>query len=221
MGAVNAQENRERKIAAVQLETECVLIRPEAPFTYTSGLKGPIYCDNRGLLSFPHARNMVIEAYLALIAENNIQYDVLGGVATAGIPWASILADRIGKPLIYIREKAKVHGRQNQIEGRLEKGQRVLIIEDHISTGGSSIKAINAVKEAGGIVEYCLAISTHEMQKAEEAFREVNCKLRTATRFTVTLKEAITQQKIQKEQEAIVIDWNKNPENWGEKYGFQ
>lgn len=210
----------EAYVARILLETEAVMIRPTQPFTYASGIRSPIYCDNRALLSYSDARETIVNAYLDMIKQHGIKYDVLAGVATAGIPWASILADRTQKPLIYIREKPKDHGRRNQIEGRFEPGQKVLIIEDHISTGGSSVRAIQSVREAGGIVEVCLAISSYEMAEAEEAFRDANCTLYTGTVFTAMVQEARALERITVEQEAVVMDWKTDPKGWAKKHGF-
>lgn len=220
MTTIYAADSRERRIARVQLDADCVRINPTKPYTYASGIKSPIYCDNRALLSYPDARDCIVDAYLSLIKEHKIEYDVLAGVATAGVPWGAIIGDRVKKPFIYIREKPKDHGRQNQIEGRFESGQRVLIIEDHISTGGSSVRAIQPVREAGGIVEFCLAISTYEMTEAEEAFRAANCNLYTATVFTAMVEEAKALEKLAAEHEEVVMDWKADPKGWAARHGF-
>ena len=211
----------EAYIAQVLLETEAVMIRPTQPFTYASGMKSPIYCDNRRVLSFPDKRQIVVHRFLETIEREGITYDVIAGVATAGIPWASIIADRLNAPLIYVRDKAKGHGKENQIEGKLEPGQRALIIEDHISTGGSSIKAVQAVRNAGGIVEYCLAITTYEMSSAQEAFEAAQCKLRTQTRLQDLVREAVALEKIGKDQTGIIEDWKADTKGWGKKHGFE
>ncbi|MBI5002579.1 orotate phosphoribosyltransferase [Candidatus Woesearchaeota archaeon] len=221
MTTLYAAESRERRVARVQLEAACVIIRSTEPYTYASGIKSPIYCDNRALLSNVDAREAIVKVYLDMIQEHRIEYDVIAGIATAGIGWAGIIADRTRKPMIYIREKPKEHGRKNQIEGRFEQGQRVLIIEDHISTGGSSVRAIQPVREAGGIVEACLAISTYEMAEAEQAFREANCSLYTGTVFTAMVEEARALEKIAADHEAIVMDWKADPKGWGKKHGFE
>lgn len=215
------QNSTERRVARVQLETECVIIRPTQPYTYASGIKSPIYCDNRALLSYPTARDAIVNAYLSMIQEHGIKYDVLAGVATAGIPWGSIISDRVKKPFIYVREKPKGHGRENQIEGRFERGQRVLIIEDHISTGESSVRAIQPVRDAEGIVECCLAISSYEMKEAEEAFRTANCKLYTGTVFSAMVEEANVLGKIDAENQRVVMDWKADPKGWAARHGFE
>lgn len=215
------EQRRQQEIARILLEKEAVIINATSPFTYASGIKSPIYCDNRLLLSFPEARDKIIDAMLHIIAQEVQNFDIIAGVATAGIPWASIIADRLEKPLIYIRVKAKEHGRENLIEGGIENGQRVLIIEDLISTGGSSLKAVEAVKETGAMVEYCVAVFSYEMKKAEKGFADAQCKLHTTTKFSQLVKEATIMKRISEQEESIVLEWNQDPENWGEKYGFQ
>jgi orotate phosphoribosyltransferase len=207
-------KRREREIAQIQLQTACVLINPTNPFTYASGMKSPMYCDNRALLSYPEARDKIVDMFLYFLAQKVQNFDVIAGVATAGIPWASMLADRLEKPLIYVRDKPKEHGRQNQIEGKFEKEQKIVIIEDHISTGESSLKAIEAVRNAGAIVEHCIAISSWEMQQAAEAFQAAACQLWTGTRFTALVEEAIASGKVSQEEHKRMMDWKEDQKSW-------
>ncbi len=212
---------REEEIARMLLEKQAVIINATAPFTYASGIKSPIYCDNRMLLSCPDARDKIIDAMLHIIAQKVQKFDIIAGVATAGIPWASIIADRLEKPLIYIRAKPKEHGRENLIEGKVEKGEKVLLIEDLISTGGSSLKAVEAIKKSGAEIENCIAVFSYEMKKAEKAFAETQCALHTSTRFSILVKEATMLKRISEQEEKIVLDWNANPESWAARHGFQ
>lgn len=212
---------REQEIARLLLEKNVVVINAKKPFTYASGMKSPIYCDNRMLLSYPNARDKIIDTMIKIIVQQATKFDIIAGVATAGIPWASIIADRLEKPLVYIRSAEKEHGKQNQIEGKIEATQRVLIIEDLVSTGGSSLKAVQAVREAGGIVEHCIAVFTYEMKKATQAFEDAKCKVFTTTTFTTLIKEAAVLKKITKEEEEMVLDWNTDPENWTKKHGLE
>lgn len=214
-------EEREQQIAALLLNKRAVIIKLTEPFVYTSGIKSPIYCDNRLLLSFPEARDEIIDEMLQIIEQKIQSVDCIAGVATAGIPWASIIADRLEKPLIYVRDKPKEHGKRNQIEGKIEKGQKVVVIEDLISTGRSSIKAIEAVRDAGGNVNYCIAVFTYEMKNAEEAFANAQCALHCTTKFSILVRQATALHKITKEQETIVLEWNQDPENWWKKYGYK
>ncbi|MEK6921672.1 MAG: orotate phosphoribosyltransferase [Nanoarchaeota archaeon] len=215
------EQKREQEIARILLEKQAVIINQKNPFTYASGIKSPIYCDNRTLFSFPDARDKIIDAMLHIIAQEVQNFDVIAGVATAGIPWASIIADRLEKPLIYIRAKPKEHGRENLIEGKVEKGQRVLIIEDLVSTGESSLKAGEAVKETGARVEHCIAVFSYEMKKAEDGFANAQCTLHTTTKFSQLVREAKIMKRISEQEEKIVLEWNQDPENWGKKYGFE
>lgn len=211
----------EQEIAQLLLEKKAVIINPKKPFTYTSGMKSPIYCDNRILLSYPDVRDKIVDAMIKIIAQHEATFDVIAGVATAGIPWASIIADRLEKPLVYVRSAAKEHGKQNQIEGKIETNQKVLVIEDLISTGGSSLKAVQAVREAGGIVDCCIAVFTYEMKKANNAFGNEKCTIFTTTTFTTLVKEATILKNITKEEEKTVLEWNTDPENWAKKQGLE
>lgn len=205
----------EKEIAKILLEVNAVILRPNQPFTFTSGIKSPIYCDNRLLMSYPKKRNVIIETFLNILKEK--EFDILAGTATAGIPWSSWLAQKLNKPMIYIRGKAKEHGKENLIEGKLEKGKRVIVVEDLISTGGSSIDAVEAVREAGGIVEYCIAIFTYQLEKAINKFNERKCNLITLTNFSTLVEVAVENEYIKPEEKSIVFSWNKDPENWANK----
>ena len=209
-----------KETASILLEIQAVKLNPAEPFTYASGIKSPIYCDNRMILSFPDKRAKIISFFLEVIKQNNLQFDIVCGIATAGIPHAALIAEKLGKPMIYARSEAKDHGRKNQIEGKLERGQKVLMVEDLISTGGSSINAVNAVREAGGIVENCVAIFTYEMEKAKKAFSDsaTGCKLSTLSNFSALVETAAESGYITAEQKEIILEWNKNPEEWYGKH---
>lgn len=141
--------NRSEQIAAQLLEIEAVFLSPEDPFTWASGIKSPIYCDNRVSLSYPKARDLIRDSFVELIQEQYPGLDAVAGVATAGIPHASLIADKMQLPMCYVRSSSKDHGRTNQIEGKLKHGAKLVVVEDLISTGGSSLKAVEALKEAG------------------------------------------------------------------------
>lgn len=218
------QGNKEKKheiaeqVAGILLEIKAITLDPENPYTFASGIRSPIYCDNRMLMSFPDKREKIIQFFLETIKYDKLEFDVIGGIATAGIPHAAWLAEKLVKPMIYVRSEAKEHGKQNQIEGKLEKGQRVLMVEDHISTGGSSVNALNAVKEAGGVVENCLSITTYEMEKAKNAFNTAGCSVSSLTNFSTIVNVAEKMKYINAKQKEIILEWNKNPRAWGEKY---
>ncbi|MFH1235504.1 MAG: orotate phosphoribosyltransferase [Parcubacteria group bacterium] len=207
------------EVASILLKIRAITLSPKEPYTFTSGLKSPIYCDNRLLMSYPDLRKKVIDQFIAVIQKNNLVFDIVGGTATAGIPHAAWIADRLQKPMIYIRGKSKEHGKKNQIEGKLEKGQIVLIIEDLISTGGSSVSAVEAVREAGGVTHDCCAIFTYELEKARKKFEDAQCRLLTLTTFSEVLSTATAQKYINPEEETIAREWNKDPEKWGEQFG--
>ncbi|MFH1426701.1 MAG: orotate phosphoribosyltransferase [Candidatus Kerfeldbacteria bacterium] len=209
------------EIAKLLLDIKAVALNTEEPFRYTSGILSPIYCDNRLVISYPDKREVVIQAFLDLIREQNLEFDVVGGTATAGIPHAAWIADRLKKPMIYIRGKEKGHGKKNRIEGVIKKGQTVLIVEDLISTGGSSVDAGLAVREEGGVVIDCIAIFTYEMQKARAAFSEADIQLHTLTNFSTLVDVASANGYIKKDEQEKILAWNKDPQAWGSAMGYE
>lgn len=211
----------EEEIARILLASNAVTLRPQKPYKYASGILSPIYCDNRLLISLPEERRMIVDAFLDLIKESKAEFEVVAGTATAGIPHAAWISDRLGKPMIYIRQDAKDHGKQNSIEGSLRKGERVIVIEDLISTGGSSVNAVKGVRSAGGIVDSCFAIFTYEMKKAKESFRDARCKVYPLTTFSTLVKIAAQKGYISSEDEKTVLEWNADPEGWGRNMGFE
>jgi orotate phosphoribosyltransferase len=207
----------EKDVAETLLRIRAVALSPNEPYRYTSGILSPIYCDNRLLISYPDDWQLIIEGMLKIIVNiigmENI--DIIGGTSTAGIPHAAQLAERLMLPMIYIKSSPETHGKQTIIEGKLEPGMRVLVIEDLISTGGSSIKAVESVRDAGGLVDHCLAIFTYQMQQSLEAFRKASCTLYTLSNFATLMKVAKEKEYITEEEHAKAIEWNRNPEAWG------
>lgn len=203
----------EKEIAEILLKVNAVTLRPKEPFTFVSGIKSPIYCDNRLIISHTVERKIIIESFLKKI--EGLKFDIVAGTATAGIPWAAWIALKLDKPMIYVRDKPKGHGKENQIEGRLEKGQKVLVVEDLISTGGSSVAAVEAVRNAGGDVIACVAIFTYGFKKSKSAFEQAKCKLFTLTNFDTLIDVAVKADYIDEEDRDNVLSWNKNPEQWG------
>lgn len=211
----------EVKIAEVLLENEAVKVKTDPPFTWVSGIKSPVYCDNRKLIGIVKAREAIVEAFLKTIEEKGLEFDVVGGTATAAIPWASFLAQKFGKPMIYIRPEKKGHGAGKQIEGHLEKGSKVLIVEDLISTGGSSATAANAVREEGGCeVTDIMAILTWEIPKSSEVFKENDLKLTPLTNYTHVIGQASENGDIPKDQISTVLEFKENPAGWADKMGL-
>ena len=204
-------------IARRLLEVEAVKLAPRSPFTWASGLSSPIYCDNRVLLSYPAIRSEVVEGLRELAGDFTDVYGI-AGVATAGIPHGALLADRLGLPFVYIRSKAKEHGRQNQIEGRVEPGKRYLVVEDLISTGGSSLKAIDALKSAGGEIAGAVAIFSYEFPAAVRAFEQADIKLATISGYSTLLKEAVEHAYITGPEAKTLADWRESPRAWSDAF---
>jgi orotate phosphoribosyltransferase len=205
--------NLAQQVARQLLAIKAVKLSPNAPFTWASGILSPIYCDNRIVLSYPEARQIVKQGF---VEKSTVfgDFDVVAGVATAGIPHGALLADAIDKPFIYVRDKAKGHGRQNQIEGEVKAGQKVLVIEDLISTGGSSIKAIHALKEAGCEVVGILAIFTYGFDEAVATFAAENIPMDTLSNYSVLITEALNMDYIAEADAAALNAWRENPKEW-------
>jgi orotate phosphoribosyltransferase len=211
----------EREVARILLEVKAVTLSPKKPYKFVSGILSPIYCDNRLLMSYPDQRKRIIRGFIDLIEKNKIEFDVIGGIASSGIAHAAWIAERLNKPMIYIRKRTKEHGKENLIEGKLDKGEKVLVIEDLISTGGSAINGVESVRANGGKVDHCLAIFTYEMEKSKEGFKNIDCKLLTLTNFSTLIDEAIRNHYIKEEDKEMVLEWSKNPQEWGRKMGFE
>ena len=201
-----------KQVARELLKIKAVKLSPQTPFTWASGILSPIYCDNRIVLSHPSARDVVKNAFVEIA--QTFDFEVVAGVATAGIPHGALLADAIGKPFIYVRDKAKGHGRQNQIEGEVKAGQKVLVIEDLISTGGSSIKAIHALKEIDCEVVGALAIFSYLFQEATDVFQAENVPLATLSNYDALLEEAVLLNYISENDLETLKDWRRNPKEW-------
>ncbi|MBP3816333.1 MAG: orotate phosphoribosyltransferase [Firmicutes bacterium] len=206
----------ERTIAKDLLKIKAVFFRPEEPFTWASGIKSPVYCDNRLTLTAPLVRLHVEEGLSRLIKENYPEVQVLMGTATAGIAHAAIVGHLMGLPMGYVRSGAKDHGRQNQIEGRLNPGDKVVVVEDLISTGGSVIEAVEALREAGAEVLGVVSIFTYGMKKGIERLKEANIKNVSLTNFDVMAEVAAEEGYIAKEDIAKLIAFRDNPqdESW-------
>lgn len=207
--------NRSEQVASYLLKIGAVALRPQEPFTWTSGIKSPIYCDNRLTMAFPEVRGYIADAFAQLIISQYPDADVIAGTATAGIPHAAWVADKLNLPMAYIRDKAKGHGKQNQIEGRITPGQKVVVIEDLISTGGSSIKAAQAVQEAGGEVLAVLAIFSYELDRAVDAFAAAEMPLQTLSNYSTLIDVALAQGKIAATDVELLRSWRNDPSAFG------
>ncbi|MFD2638211.1 orotate phosphoribosyltransferase [Piscibacillus salipiscarius] len=197
-------------IAKQLINIGAIKLDPENYFTWTSGIKSPIYCDNRIIISFPKVRKSVIEAMLQEIKTNFKEVEVIAGCATAGIPHAAWIADQLDLPMVYVRDKAKSHGLNNQIEGQIGNGERVLVIEDLISTGGSSIKAANAVEEAGGEVLGILSIFSYNLMKSQKNMKEHGYESYSLLTFDTLLHELVESGDFDTNQMNTLIEWRNN-----------
>lgn len=203
-----------RDMADFLLEIKAVILNAADPFTWASGIKSPIYCDNRKTLSHPKVRNFIKTSFADLIDDEFGDTDVIAGVATAGIPHGALVADVLNLPFVYVRDKPKGHGLENQIEGKLEPGQRVFVIEDLISTGGSSLKTVDALRAAGAEVVGLGAIFTYGFPQAETAFKEANCKAVTLTNYDTLLDIALRNNYIKQSELDTLKAWKENPQGW-------
>ncbi|WP_179032910.1 orotate phosphoribosyltransferase [Paenibacillus kribbensis] len=202
-------------IASHLLRIQAVALRPQQPFTWTSGIKSPIYCDNRLTMSYPEVRELIADSFAALIREQYPETEVIAGTATAGIPHAAWVAQKLNLPMAYVRDKAKGHGKENQIEGRISAGQKVMVIEDLISTGGSSIKAAQAVAQAGAQPLAVLAIFNYQLDKATQAFEEAGVKLQSLSNYTALMEVALREGTIQEEEMELLRSWRQDPASFG------
>ncbi|WP_164669071.1 orotate phosphoribosyltransferase [Virgibacillus doumboii] len=196
-----------REIARNLLDIEAVKIRTDDYFTWTSGIKSPIYCDNRLTMSYPELRTNIAEAFVQLIEQMDQKPDVIAGCATAGIPHAAWIADKLDLPMVYVRSKPKGHGKGNQIEGTIEKGQRVVVIEDLISTGGSSIEAAKALQQEGADILGVLAIFTYGLEKSKQQFKKAKLTYQTITGYDEILKLLAADGKIDEEEKRKLQGW--------------
>jgi orotate phosphoribosyltransferase len=209
--------NIANEIARKLLKINAIKLSPQKPYTWASGWKSPIYCDNRIALSYPAIRQSIIQSFVEK-AEQFEPYDAIAGVATAGIAHGVLLASELDKPFAYVRPKAKGHGRQNQIEGELLPGSKVLVIEDLISTGGSCLKAVEALRASGVEVVGVLAIFTYGFERATEAFKAVDCPFTTLSEYDVLIQTALQEGYINSAVLQSLQEWRQNPDSWGNKF---
>lgn len=203
-----------RDFASKLLRIKAIKLQPNEPFTWASGWKSPFYCDNRKTLSYPDIRTFVKVGMVHAILKHFPEADVIAGVATAGIPQAALIADVLNMPLIYVRSKPKDHGLENLIEGEMKEGAKVVVIEDLISTGGSSLKAVEAIRKAGGDVVGMVASYTYGFPIAAQAFKDANVKLVTLTDYEHVVAEALATGYIQESDTELLNEWRKDPSNW-------
>lgn len=203
-----------RKTAEVLLQVNAIKLSPKEPFTWASGWKSPIYCDNRIILSFPPIRNFIREVMAKHIEKEYGKPDVIAGVATGAIGIGILVAEYLGLPFIYVRPDVKGHGRKNQIEGYIEGGQNVVVVEDLISTGKSSLNAVKALKEADITVKGMVAIFTYGFDVAEENFKKESITLHTLSNYENLLDQALETNYISEKELKTLSEWNSNPSEW-------
>ena len=208
-------QNTAKQVAEHLLQIKAIKLEPTNPFTWASGWKSPIYCDNRKTLSYPEVRTYIKKAFAEVVKEKYPEVEVIAGVATGAIAQGALVAEEMNKPMVYIRSSAKAHGMTNLIEGDIKPGQKVVVIEDLISTGGSSLKAVQALREAGCEVLGMVAIFTYGFQKAVDNFTEANCKLDTLSDYNVMIDRAQEIGYVKAEDVDQLKEWRKDPASWG------
>lgn len=209
------------KTAKILLELQAVSLNPKKPFRYSSGILSPVYTDCRVLMAYPKQRRIIRNLYIDAIKKSGVSFEVVAGTATAGIPHAAWIADKLNLPMVYVRGKAKDHGKENMMEGIIKKGQKAIVIEDLISTGESAINSVNAIRAAGGQVSCVFSIITYGLDESDKNFKIAKLKLISLTTFEDIVSSAQKNNNIEKEEMAIVLDWINDPSSWGKKAGFE
>ena len=205
----------ERQVAKYLLDIKAVELQPEKPFTWASGWKSPIYTDNRKTLSYPEARNFLKQCFADIIRREYPGVELIAGVATGAIAVGALVADLLGLPFVYVRSASKGHGLENQVEGVCHAGQKVVVIEDLVSTGMSSLKAVSALREKGCEIMSMIAIFTYGFPVAEQAFKDANCTLRTLSNYNALIALAKATGYVKEQQIDALLAWRKSPETWG------
>lgn len=214
--AMNVAEESGLKVAEFLLQIKAVELNANDPFTWASGWKSPIYCDNRKTLSYPAIRTHIRQAFVEAINDQFGKPDVIIGVATGGIAIGALIAQDMGLPFAYVRSSSKGHGLQNRVEGVLESGQSVVVIEDLVSTGKSSLSAVDAIRECGASIKGMAAIFSYGFDVAKRNFEEANVSLLTLTDYRSILKQAVQSDYITENQVSLLEQWRENPSEWGQ-----
>jgi len=201
--------------AGFLLQIKAVKLNPGNPFTWASGIKSPIYCDNRVTLSFPPVRTFIRQQLVRAVREKFGDLKVVAGVATGAIAQGALVAEEMGLPMVYVRSSKKDHGMENLVEGRIEKGQSVVVVEDLVSTGGSSLAAVEALRNAGCSVKGMVAIFSYDLDKAKDNFKRSDCELVTLCDYHMLVRKAMEERYILETDLEALIAWRENPEKWG------
>ena len=204
-----------RKVAGYLLQSKAIILEPTKPFIWASGWHSPIYCDNRITLSYPEIRTNLKEIFVKTIGDFFPAPDVIAGVATGAIAQGALVAEKMNLPFIYVRSSVKEHGRKNRVEGRIVPGQKVVVVEDLVSTGGSSLKAVEALREAGAEVIGMVAIFSYGFQVAVDNFSNAGIELVTLTDYNSLIQTALESGDIKQEQVEMLQQWRKDPSTWG------
>lgn len=202
------------KVAEFLLQIKAIKLQPENPFTWASGIKSPIYCDNRKTLSYPKIRNYIRQHFVQTINNHFPMPDLIAGVATGGIAIGVLVAQEMGLPFVYVRSEEKKHGLTNMIEGHFESGQNVVVIEDLISTGGSSLKAVEALREKGCLVKGMAAIFTYGFEESVQNFKKAKCRLETLTNYDTLIETAVKKEYINEKDLDSLKKWRQKPKTW-------
>jgi orotate phosphoribosyltransferase len=205
---------KQKGVAEKLLQTGAVLLRPEEPFTWASGWKSPIYCDNRKLLSFPYVRDYIKSEMCNVIFEQYPDADLVAGVATAGIAWGAMVADQLKLPFMYVRPKPKEHGLGNQIEGAYQPGQKTVVVEDLVSTGKSSLQVVDVLRKAGLEVVGMVSIFSYGFNEAASNFQKAGISFQSLTDYATLINIGLEKGKIQSGSEPLLLQWRQDPANW-------
>lgn len=208
------------RLAEIALEIRAIKLSPADPFTWASGYRMPIYNDNRLFLGDPTHRRLIAEGFQDILKRAQIAPEVIGGTVTAGISPGTTLADLLRLPFVYVRDKAKGHGLKNRVEGILRPGERVVMIEDLVSTGGSSVEAINGIREAGAQCDVCLSIFSYGLEESERQFSAIGCALHSLLTFPTLLEVAVRTGYLSASDLEVLGEWRKDPFAWGAAHGF-
>jgi orotate phosphoribosyltransferase len=210
----------QESIASILIEIGAVSFVPDSPRTFKSGIISPVYVDNRTIPFYPEKWHTVIDGFHDIIAQHEIPFDVVAGIATGGIPHSAAIGYTLLKPSVFVRKQPKEHGMKNRVEGGNVTGKRVLLVEDLITTGGSSLSGIQALRESGGIVEHCIAIVRYNLGDAKRRFTEANVTLHTLTTFPVIIAQAAEQGRFTKKNLEVITDWLDDPHGWARRHGY-
>ena len=208
------------EVASILYDVGGVIFRPRQPFRYDSGILSPVYTDNRLIISYPKQRQKIVNLLIAKVKKIGLP-DVIAGTATAGIPHAAFIAQKLNLPMIYVRTTPKAHGKGNQVEGIIKRGQKVIVIEDLISTAGSSVRVTGALRKLGAIVTDEVAIFTYRLKESEENLKKAKVKLHVLTDLKHSAKVAVKKGFLKEDQVQFILDWAKDPRSWGKKMGFE